>query len=522
MSDQSKPGLFAKLRAKFARKGSGASKGSGSKLTQKQKQWINLGVGLILFMSAALIVSSMIGGSGNTTAAAMADAARKTPESIPLVVPGEAVNDRDRWMGNAGQQVASLNEQMKERERTTDDLVRRVQLLEQTRDKSSSPSLVATPGQPATNFPPATPAAASASATTATPAAPTATPPASTPAATTQPVTAAAPRPVNSPEVLAVQQRTGGNVEAAKRLPVNGAQPNTAGMPPGTPNAPGATASNFGDDGPRLIRVSLTDGGKPADKDAAKPASAGPSEEKPKSRHIGTYLPVSFARIRMIGGLDAPTGGQAQSNPLPVFLKIEDNAFLPNHFRSRVKDCFVVAAAYGDISSERAYIRTETLSCVTRTGQAIEVPLKGSVFGEDGKLGFRGTVATKQGQVLMNAAAAGIASGIGQGFSSKYTTFNTTPLGTSETIDNGKIMQAGLATGFGNAMDRLAKYWIGVAEKMFPVIEIDASRVGDLFISKGTTLEFPLDEIGNTAGPDNRARIDRSAMFTKGYTDDEE
>lgn len=521
MSNPSKPGLLARLRAKFK------SGGNNNKLTQKQKQWINLGIGLTLFISAALIVSSMIGGPANDPATV--NAGHKTPDSIPLVVPGETVNDRDRWMGNAGQQVASLQEKLNEQTRTNDDLNRRLQMLEQGRDKGNQPNLANTPGQPSTAFPPATPATAAGTAspapqtTAGAPATAAQANPAVTPAQ--QPTAAqpsATPRAINSPETFPAQPRSGGgNVEAAKRLPVNGAQSATAGMPPGSPNSlQGAQPNVAVDDGPRLIRVSLSDEDKPASKDSAK--AAADSEKSTKSRHIGTYLPVSFARIRLIGGLDAPTGGQAQNNPLPVFLKIEDNAFLPNHFRSRVKDCFVVAAAYGDKSSERAYVRTETLSCVTRSGQAIEVPLKGSVYGEDGKLGFRGTVATKQGQILANAAAAGVASGIGQGFSSKYTTFTTTPIGTSETINSDKILQAGLATGFGNAMDRLAKYWISVAEQMHPVIEIDASRVGDLFITKGTMLEFPLEDMGATAGTDNRARINRTSMFRKGYVDDEE
>ena len=68
-------------------------------------------------------------------------------------------------------------------------------------------------------------------------------------------------------------------------------------------------------------------------------------------------------------------------------MRLMDNAVLPNQFRSKVKECFVVGAGYGDVSSERAYIRTESLSCITRDGTAIDVPIKGYVAGEDGKAG---------------------------------------------------------------------------------------------------------------------------------------
>ena len=85
-----------------------------------------------------------------------------------------------------------------------------------------------------------------------------------------------------------------------------------------------------------------------------------------------------------------PVLALAQRNPQPVLLRLMDNAVLPNQFRSKVKECFVVGAGYGDVSSERAYIRTESLSCITREGTAIDVPVKGYVAGEDGKAGMRG------------------------------------------------------------------------------------------------------------------------------------
>jgi conjugal transfer pilus assembly protein TraB len=170
-----------------------------------------------------------------------------------------------------------------------------------------------------------------------------------------------------------------------------------------------------------------------------------------------------------------------------------DNAVLPNRFRSRVKECFVVGAGYGDVSSERAYIRTESLSCVTREGTAIDVPVKGYVAGEDGKAGMRGRLVSKQGQVLANALLAGVASGIGHAFQQSATTLSVSPLGATGTVEPGKQFEAGLGTGVGRAMDRLAQYYISLAEKMFPVIEIDAGRSVDMVVTQGVSLPGPLD-----------------------------
>ena len=102
-------------------------------------------------------------------------------------------------------------------------------------------------------------------------------------------------------------------------------------------------------------------------------------------RHVRHYLPAgAFARAVLLSGLDAPTGGVANTNPHPVLLKLADHGTLPNRFRSRVKECFVTAAGYGDISSERAYLRLERLSCVLSGGEVMEASVKGYVSGEDG------------------------------------------------------------------------------------------------------------------------------------------
>lgn len=202
-----------------------------------------------------------------------------------------------------------------------------------------------------------------------------------------------------------------------------------------------------------------------------------------------TYIPSgSFMRVALIGGLDAPTGGQAQNNPWPVLMRIQDNAFLPNRYRAKVKECFMLGSGYGDISSERAYMRLESLSCVLNNGEVVDTPAKGYIVGEDGKAGMRGRLVSKQGQILANALMTGIIAGIGQGFQQSATTYSTTALGSVGTVDSGKQFQAGIGAGVGKALDRLSQYYITLAEKMFPIIEVDAGRVVDVVLTKGVTL----------------------------------
>jgi conjugal transfer pilus assembly protein TraB len=151
----------------------------------------------------------------------------------------------------------------------------------------------------------------------------------------------------------------------------------------------------------------------------------------------------------------------------------------------------VIAAGYGDISSERAYLRTENLSCVRHDGTTLEVAIQGTVYGEDGKVGMRGRLVTKQGQMLANALMAGVVGGIGQGFSQSGTSVTTSTFGTIATSDGSTQQQVerGVGAGVGRALDRLAQYYIKLAEQTFPVIEVDAGRQVDVVITKGVKID---------------------------------
>lgn len=238
-----------------------------------------------------------------------------------------------------------------------------------------------------------------------------------------------------------------------------------------------------------IVHIQLA-GGQPPTSPATTPLTGSPSSSEPP-RRVSTFLPVSFTRGTLLGGLDAPTGGQAQSNPHPVLIRLADNSVLPNRFRGAYRECFVIAAGYGDISAERAYLRTENLSCVRPDGRTLEVNIQGSVYGEDGKVGVRGRLVTKQGQLLANALMTGVISGLGRGIAAASTEYATTPLGSVSSVSGSNVYRAGIGSGIGQALDRLAQYYIQLAEKTFPVIEIDAGREIDVVITKGVRIDVP-------------------------------
>lgn len=198
------------------------------------------------------------------------------------------------------------------------------------------------------------------------------------------------------------------------------------------------------------------------------------------------FIPAgAFVRVAMLNGIDAPTGGQAQSNPLPVAFHVLDVANLPNKYRLDIRDCRVIGAAYGDLSSERTMIRTETMSCILGDGETIEMQVKGQAIGEDGKAGLRGRLVSKQGALLANALFGGALSGIGKAFQQSATTSTTSGLGVTQTIDPAQVSKAALGGGLSTAASQLAEYYLKAADKLFPILETDGGRVIELLITKG-------------------------------------
>lgn len=213
------------------------------------------------------------------------------------------------------------------------------------------------------------------------------------------------------------------------------------------------------------------------------------SPNRGSGRNAETYIPAgTYIRGVVLHGIDAPTGGQSQQNPHPVLIQLADDAVLPNKFRSALKNCMITANGYGDIAAERAYIRTDRLSCIDEDGGAVDVSLKGYIAGEDGKTGMRGRVVEKTGRILANAMLAAVGSGIGQAFKTQGTVTSVNALGGStEQVTDG--FKAGFGTGVNKAFDKLSDYYIKVAERMFPVVEVNGGRVVDIVVSRGVSIE---------------------------------
>ncbi|MCS5712826.1 TrbI/VirB10 family protein [Candidatus Berkiella aquae] len=202
------------------------------------------------------------------------------------------------------------------------------------------------------------------------------------------------------------------------------------------------------------------------------------------------YLPAgTFARAVILGGVDASASITSQGEPRPVLLRLVDIGVLPNYSRANIQDCHIVAAAHGDISSERAYIRTERMSCTLNNGRVFESTLEGYIAGEDGKDGVRGKVVRREGDLLWNSFFAGAIAGLGNGMSQSLGTTSISPLGATTTTTGADILKSGAYSGVGEGADRLQKYFIERAEQYQPVIQVAAGREVTVVFTKGLSLD---------------------------------
>lgn len=202
------------------------------------------------------------------------------------------------------------------------------------------------------------------------------------------------------------------------------------------------------------------------------------------------YIPSgTFVEGILLSGLDAPTGMGAKQDTIPVLINLVDNSILPNDWKQDLKDCRVIGEAYGDLSSERVYIRTDYMSCVDDEGNVYDFSFDGYVAGEDGKVGLRGRVVSKQGALIARAFLSSFFEGAGNILQTTATTTTITGSGVVSSVQPGKVARAGVFAGFAESAKRLSDYYMKLLDQTFPVIEIGAGRKVTIVVQRGKWIQ---------------------------------
>ena len=220
-------------------------------------------------------------------------------------------------------------------------------------------------------------------------------------------------------------------------------------------------------------------------------------EPIPVPKPTAGYVPAgSYAEAVVIAGADASAGVQSQGDPRPVLLRLTSPAYGAAvegiADTTDVEGCTVTGAAYGDLSSEKVYVRLQTMACAGETsGTVIETPVSGFVAG-GGKAGVRGSVVSREGALVQRAFLAGLFSGFGESANQAFRPQALLAGGGTATFENtdlDDIGRAGLGSGAGTAGQEIGDYLIRRAEQYQPVIQLAAGAPVTVVFLEGAWLD---------------------------------
>jgi conjugal transfer pilus assembly protein TraB len=186
------------------------------------------------------------------------------------------------------------------------------------------------------------------------------------------------------------------------------------------------------------------------------------------------------ARTSATGGT---TGGSiiaANNVGSPFITRVKGAAILPNGWRvADLTDCFLSGTGIGILSTERANVTADKLTCIDASGLIFESKIKAYGVDLDGIQGLSGRLVTKQGSILAKEAAAGMFAGVGSAFSPQALPGYNSNAASGSTqgyvLPNPSLI-AGTAIGQGvsSSLGQLSKFYLDYARQMFPIVEVNA------------------------------------------------
>lgn len=216
--------------------------------------------------------------------------------------------------------------------------------------------------------------------------------------------------------------------------------------------------------------------------------------DKPKD--IRDYIPeTSFVSGYTLGGIVTSTGiNTASENATPVVIRLSNRGNLPKNINVDISKCRIQGSSYGDLSSERVIIRAEKLICIDpKTELVTTSDVIGVVHGDDGMNGIKGKVIATSNRHIKNAFIGSMLSGLASS-SKGVEGLTLTSLGAVNTKRQGfkDLAGQGLLNGGSNAGEKIADYYLRLAEQMSPVLTVPGGVKVDVIFTKG----FFLGEVG--------------------------
>ncbi|MGL6029916.1 MAG: TrbI/VirB10 family protein [Legionella sp.] len=228
------------------------------------------------------------------------------------------------------------------------------------------------------------------------------------------------------------------------------------------------------------------------------------------------YVPSgTFANAVILGGADADASvnGERQNNGVMLF-KIVSDGVLPNNQRSHLKGCFVTGSTYGDISSERAYVVLDKLSCAQQDRPLLDKSVTGWAFFA-GKAGIKGKATMRDGKIMAWAGVSGALSGVAQAAQAAQSIQNITPYGATSILPSNRVAGFAGLGGTSKAADQLSNYYIRRAEQYHPIIQVGSGNLVNIVFKDGFSLLPEEDEKEQMVYEETASRHDSIAHASK-------
>ncbi len=218
-------------------------------------------------------------------------------------------------------------------------------------------------------------------------------------------------------------------------------------------------------------------------------------QEKIRKSNLVPLTAGSVISGTLINGSYVPTGSNASNDPMPGIFRIKREALMPNfNVSDEVKECVIVASAKPKIESTRVDYRASTITCIRDDGTATEDSIKAVATGRDGSTGVPATLISRNGDMLGKTATAEFLRGLTEIFSQTSLEVNSDD--GVYAISGKQIAQlTGSAAlgGAGTAMERLADYYMSLADKMQPTLKVSPGVEVDFIVISLSVLDFNED-----------------------------
>jgi len=202
------------------------------------------------------------------------------------------------------------------------------------------------------------------------------------------------------------------------------------------------------------------------------------------SYETANYVPPNaYVTAKVLVGVDSAAGVAASADPKPVMFRLTGPAISvgsDGRYQSTdIRGCLVNGAAYGELSSEKVYIKLQRITCPLGNNKFSVATVEGYV-SQRGKAGVRGKVVERAGGLTARAAVAGTLQGLGTSLSQNLnrsvgglnSSAGASGLLSTEKLSGSEIAQGAVGGGVSNASSMLADYYIKRAEQYQPVIEM--------------------------------------------------